>query len=58
MKFKVVLFLIIMIQMGFLQKTFSQVKCRTSEVNGVYFQNNAAAQKEYKGFNKKSKSKI
>ena len=56
MKFKVILFLIVLAQVGFLQEIKSQVNCRTSEVNQVYFQNNAAAQKEYKSFGKSSKA--
>ncbi|WP_420600935.1 M43 family zinc metalloprotease [Flagellimonas sp.] len=56
MKFKVVLSIILLAQVFFLQEIKSQVKCRTSEVNGIYFQNNISAQKEYKSFSKKSKS--
>ncbi|WP_291867182.1 M43 family zinc metalloprotease [Maribacter sp.] len=56
MKFKVVLFFILLTQGGFLQEIKSQVNCRTSEVNEIYFQKNISAQKEYKSFNKKSKA--
>ncbi len=56
MKFKVVLFLIVLTQVVFLQGMKSQVNCKASEVNQIYFQNNVSAQKEYKGFNKKSKA--
>ncbi|MEX0313077.1 MAG: M43 family zinc metalloprotease [Allomuricauda sp.] len=55
MKFKVVLFLIVLVQAGFIQEVKPQVNCRASEVNKIYFQNNTSARQEYMGFNQKSK---
>ena len=55
MKLKLVLFLTILFQVGFVQETKSQVKCGTSEVNALYFKYNQSAHKEYMGFSQISR---